>query len=53
MSNIIFNINKESELILAKKFLFNLHLLEDKSPLLSETDFYHYIKKGNFEAIFI
>lgn len=46
-SNVILSLilNKESESILAKKFPLNLHLFEDKSPLLSGTDFYHCIKK--------
>ncbi|GET03185.1 hypothetical protein GLOIN_2v1811542 [Rhizophagus clarus] len=39
-------LTEESESILAKKFPLNLYLLEDKSPLLSGTDFYHCIKKG-------
>ncbi|CAG8684900.1 10007_t:CDS:2, partial [Scutellospora calospora] len=37
---------KESESILLKKFPLDLHLFENKLPLLSRTDFYHYIKKG-------
>ncbi|GBC03316.1 hypothetical protein RclHR1_05060019 [Rhizophagus clarus] len=39
-------LTEESESILVKKFPLNLHLLENKSPLLSGTDFYHCIKKA-------